>query len=94
MLSFCLRLGIISRLLENDFSQKLGKYAYAIYVMQVIAFYICNRTLWKSETIVGHPLLNITLTLAIALSVGIAGYHLIEVPAKKIMSRRHSVNKS
>ena len=51
--------------------------------MQVIAFYICNRTLWKSETIVGHPLLNITLTLAIALSVGIAGYHLIEVPAKE-----------
>ena len=35
-----------------------------------------------------------TLTLAIALSAGIAGSHLIEVPAKKIMSRRHGENKS
>ncbi len=94
VLSFCLRLGVVSRLLENDFSQKLGKYAYAIYVMQVIAFYICNRTLWKSETVVGRPLLNITLTLAIALSAGIAGYHFIEVPAKKILSRRQRENKS
>ncbi len=92
MLSFCLRLGIVSRLLENDFSQKLGRYAYAIYVMQVTAFYICNLTLWKSETVMAHPLLNITLSLAIALSTGIAGYHFIEVPAKKILSRRKSEN--
>lgn len=87
LLSFCLRLGVVSRMLENDFSLKLGRYAYSIYLMQVIAFYIGNRWLWQFDGLLECPWLNICLTMFLAAFIGIMGYHGIEAPARHFLCR-------
>ncbi len=85
LLSFCLHLGIISRVLENSLSSWLGKYSYAIYVMQIVAFYICSRFIWRSS-VVAEPWLNISITLLLGTVLGMAAYHLIERPVGKFLA--------
>ena len=90
LLSFCLHLGVCSRLLENNFSFLLGKYSYAIYVTQGIAFYICQRSLWQQKEVVDAAYLNISLTLLLAVMIGVAAHHLLEKPAKKFLMQKMS----
>ncbi len=96
-LDFCILLclfvtkkGILSKILDNKISIKLGEYSYSIYVMH----YICLKTLNKFS-INGIPLrgffsdtnFNIFLVLSCVL-FGILVYYLVEKPSYKYLSDR------
>lgn len=61
----------------------LGRYAYSIYVMQQVAFYILQRSLWKTA-IIDNVGLCLLVSLIFCTLVGVVTYHLIEQPCAKI----------
>ena len=83
LVSFLKKGGAISRLLDRRVFSLLGRYAYSIYVLQQISFYLLQRTLWKTE-LVSHPGACILISLACAAAAGVAAYHLIERPCMKL----------
>lgn len=75
--------GLISRILNNKWFGFLGKYAYSIYVMQQISFWILAKTLWKTE-IVDRPVACIGVSLMFCIAIGISTFYLIEKPMEKM----------
>ena len=86
LISFLGKYGVISRLLDRRIFSLLGRYAYSIYVMQQISFYLLQRTLWKTE-LVSYEGPCILISLACAAAMGIAVYHLIECPGMELYHR-------
>lgn len=84
---FIRREGLISKTLNNEiFSQWGGRYAYSIYVMQQISFWILQRTLWKTD-IVNSVGLCIVSSLLFCIIVGIATYYAVELPCFKLYKK-------
>lgn len=83
---FICRKGLISRLLNVPLWSFFGKYAYSIYVMQQTAFFLLQRTLWKTA-VVDQVRVCISLSLFFSVALGIVTYHLVERPGMKLYSR-------
>jgi len=66
--------GILSKVLNNKYCGALGKYAYAIYIMQALGFKLAEKINF------GSVLVN---QLLIIISLGVIGYHFIENPIYK-----------
>ncbi len=82
LICFDERAGIVSKLLDISFMGLLGKYTYAIYVMQQVSFNILKRTFWKNTAfLVNHVYASIVLSLLFSILVGIIIYYMIERPA-------------
>ena len=80
--------GAFSRLASRTPFCRLGKYAYSIYVMQTIAFYIMKKTLWKQTALlIGYPAAVLFLSVLTAVLLGVIIYWLIERPAARLSSR-------
>lgn len=75
---FIQKQGLLSQLLENKYSEMIGRYAYAIYIMQNLGFKIAD------SLSIGYPLAN---QLIIIIILGILGYHLIEKPIYQKLRR-------
>lgn len=74
--------GILSRLASRIPLWKFGKYAYSIYVMQMISFYILEKTLWKNTGLLKeHPGTALLFSLMTAVILGAVSYHVVEKPA-------------
>lgn len=89
--------GILSRICNNKFFGGLGKYAYSIYVVQRISFYILEKTLWtNSDFVQNHTYRCIAVSILLCVLFGIAAYYIIERPfarlfgkfGKKLFSRK------
>ena len=89
--------GILSRICNNKFFGGLGKYAYSIYVVQRISFYILEKTLWtNSDFVQNHTYRCIAVSILFSVLLGIATYYVIEKPfarlfgkfGKKLFSRK------
>ena len=79
------RKGIISVLLDRRIFYLLGRYAYSIYVMQQISFYLLRDSLWRNAAfLTDHFVLSIALSVLAAAVVGALTYHFIEAPAVKV----------
>lgn len=73
--------GIFSRILVTARLDKLGKYAYATYVMQRIAFLLLEKTFWlETAFLQNHAAFSLVFSLAVTQAVGIGTYYLIEQP--------------
>ena len=83
--TFIAQKGFISRLLNQNWLGFCGKYAYSIYAMQQIAFYLLGATLWKNSSFITNIPLCISVSLIFATVLGIATYYLIEQPIGKKM---------
>ena len=83
LFSFLLRGGMVSRELNRPVFSLLGKYAYSIYVMQQISFWILQKTLWRTN-IVGRVGLCICVSLLFSILVGVITYYMIECPFSKL----------
>ena len=83
LISFLLRGGMVSRELNRPVFSLLGKYAYSIYVMQQISFWILQKTLWRTN-IVGRVGLCICVSLLFSILVGVITYYMIECPFSKL----------
>lgn len=80
--------GILSRITNNRLLGFFGKYAYSIYVMQQISFYIMQKTLWQNTAFVQqHALRCIAVSIVITVLFGIAAYYIIEKPAAALFRK-------
>lgn len=80
--------GILSVITNNKVFGFFGKYAYSIYVMQQISFYIMQKTIWQNEAFVqNHALRCIAVSVLISVLFGIAAYYIIEKPAAALFKR-------
>ena len=80
--------GMFSRIVSRTPFCRLGKYAYSIYVMQIIAFYILRKTFWRNTAFLSsHPAASLLLSVAAAVLLGILTYYLVEKPAGKLSKR-------
>ncbi len=80
--------GLISKLTNHKFFSFMGKYAYAIYVMQQSSFFILSKTLWtKCEFLYAHTYRALVISIIFSVLLGIAVYHLIEQPAIKVYKK-------
>lgn len=86
LICFVCRKGLISRLLNAPLCSALGRYAYSIYVMQQTAFFLLQRTLWKTG-LVDRVGLCIGLSLLFSAALGVGTYYLVERPGMKLYSR-------
>ena len=82
LILFVYKKGLLSKLFDNNLSVFLGKYSYSIYVMQQVAFYIMQKTLWKNENLVfNHLFTCLIISVIFSALVGIIVYHLVEKPS-------------
>ncbi|MDO4492798.1 MAG: acyltransferase family protein [Clostridia bacterium] len=89
---FAERKGLLTRLLDRPLLGAGGKFAYSIYVMQQISFYLMIPLFWKRFPVLLATRLPLCLLLSTAFSAGfgILTYCLVERPAKRFLSARLS----
>ncbi len=88
LISMVAQRGIMSRVLNNRFFGFFGKYTYSIYMVQQIAFYILQRTLWQNSAFVqNHALWCIAVSVLLTALLGVITYYVIEKPAAKLLGR-------
>lgn len=85
-LSFIFKGGILSKVLNHPFLGNVGKYAYSIYVMQQIGFWILQRTIWKTA-IINHVSFCLIISTLFCVILGIITYYAIEKPFSRIGSK-------
>lgn len=89
LILFVFKKGLLSNLLNNDISVCLGKYAYSIYVMQQVSFYLLKISLWKYQNLVyTHVGVVLFISLLFSVLVGILVYHLIEKPCSTFLKNK------
>lgn len=75
--------GFLSRILDRKIFSILGRYAYSIYVMQQISFYVLQKSIWQTA-IVNNVGMCIIISVCFSISVGIITYHFVEQPCSKL----------
>jgi len=84
---FLQKKGAVSHALDHKIFGWTGKYAYSVYVMQQISFWILRRSLWKNAAFVENVPLCLFFSLLFSISIGIATYYLVERPAVRLYAR-------
>lgn len=87
---FLIKKGYFSRLLENDVSVFLGKFAFAIFlthqfIKNLWKFYVCKA---HYQWVVSHPVINIELFFAVVIIFGVFTYYFVEKPATKYLKEK------
>ncbi len=89
-LTFLLKRGFISRLLDNKFSAVLGRYAFSIYMIHgalwVFLYHFWIKT--HKAICLAHPYWCIEICFALCLIFAILTYHFVEVPAGKFLKKK------
>ncbi len=83
-LLFLAKKGLLSKLLENKFSIFLGKFSFAIYIMQEVGFAIEKHFMWTNKAFVyAHPYWNIWASILICVVIGVLSHIFVEQKAVK-----------
>ena len=85
---FVLKKGVVSRVFMLLGKSGLGRYAYSIYAMQQVSFYLLRKTLWLHQEIIECEILCLALSVLFSILVGIMVYHFIELPFMKFYRKR------
>ena len=86
--------GFLSRLLENDISVFLGKYAYSIYLMQAFYNILARNFLWGWGLYAPESLsLAIFLNILNYIILGVITYHVVEKPFNNYFKRTEKLDK-
>lgn len=82
--------GIISRLLNNNLSEKLGQYSYSIYCFHIVILSIFEHHIFKHypEMLTGHPLLAYSLYTFCAVIFGVILYYIFERPISNYIKNK------
>ena len=85
------RRGVFTLLFNNKFFGILGKYAYSIYMMQQIAFYILQKVFWENSDytvyLENHFLRTLIISTVLTILFGIITYYAVEKPFGILLSR-------
>lgn len=87
---FLMKKGILSKLLENNFSVILGNYSYAIFLTHQLVIKIWSTTICESqkEWVIGNPILNIIILFTLVILFGVLVHHLFEKPITKYLKNK------
>lgn len=81
---FLCRKGLLSKLLENNISVFLGKFSFAIYIMQGVGLAIEKHFMWTNKAFVyAHPYINIWISILICVVIGVLSHIFVEKKAVK-----------
>lgn len=82
--------GYFSRLLNNDISVILGRYAYSIFVIQYMVLDLFKVYLWQPhrDFIIHYPVLNLILPILASIVLGVITYHLVEKPSAEYLKKK------
>lgn len=81
-LSFIFKEGLLAKVLDRPIWGNMGKYAYSIYVLQQIGFWILQRTVWQSF-MVNHVFLCLLISVAFCAGLGVMTYYIVEKPCSR-----------
>lgn len=82
------RKGIFTLLFNNKLFGFAGKYAYSIYIMQQISFYILQRIFWNNSAYVqNHFVRTLLISTAFSILFGIAAYYIVEKPSAYLLNK-------
>ena len=85
---FLINRGYISRFFNRPIFSSIGKYAFAIYIMQEVSFVFFKNYVWRNEILVTtYPVLTIFISLALSIFLGVLTYHLVENPCAKYLKK-------
>jgi peptidoglycan/LPS O-acetylase OafA/YrhL len=84
---FLVKQGILSNLLENNFSNILGKYSFSIYMMHPCA-YILFRNIVHSSFLESHKSVYFFILVFSGVILGILVYYLFEKPIAKFIKSK------
>ena len=88
-LTFLFKRGFISRLLDNKFSNIIGRYAFTLYMIHAPFWpYLKLFLLPYKNFFVIHPYFCICICFISCLLFAILTYHLIEIPAGKFLKKK------
>lgn len=88
LLSAASRAGWVSRILDCPFFDRLGKYAYSVYVMQQVSFFLLARTLWRwTSAFAAHPMAFLVISVFLSVAMGILAFHAVEHPVSVLWGR-------
>lgn len=90
---FIVKKGFFSKFLNQPIFSALGRYAYSIYVMQQICFWILQKTLWKT-VIIKSTIVCLCLSLLFSVIVGIIVYYFVEKPTYQWYLRHIKYNEN
>lgn len=81
--------GYISRFLNKDIFVNLSKYTYSIYMVHCYIIYMSRHYFWNvhKHFLVTHPIINIEITIGLAIFFGVLMYHLVEKPASNYLKK-------
>jgi len=82
------RKGIFTVLFNHKLFGFVGKYAYSIYMMQQIAFYILQKTFWQNTAYMhAHFVRTLVISTALSIVFGIAVYYIVEKPSYYFLTK-------
>ena len=93
ILAFCFLLvlcvikkGFLSNILDNKFSECLGRYSYSIYINHVIVLDLLRAYIWipNKEFVYTYPIFNLILPLFLTIIL----YHLLEILLMKYLKKK------
>ena len=88
-LTFLLKRGIISNLLNNKFSAILGQYTFSLYMTHgALWVYLKQLILLHKSLCVAHPYLCLLGCFITCFIFAILTYHFVEVPAGKFLKKK------
>lgn len=87
---FLIKKGILSNILENKFSTRLGSWSYSIYIMHILIYVILKLTIAIPHKgfVLSHPLLFLLLAIITSIIVGILTYYFFEKPVTKYLKNK------
>lgn len=90
LLTFLLKRGFLSKLLDNKFSVILGRYSFALYMTHCFLWHLFKHYWVDSHvnTIITHPYLTGIGMFIIAFIFAIFAYHCVEIPAGKYLKKK------
>lgn len=82
--------GYLSILLENKFSEQLGKISLSIFIMNLPIYDFFKHTYWKycSQFIFENPIINIFICIGIAFAVAVIIHHIAEKPLQSFLRNK------
>ena len=89
IITFLIKKGIFSKMLDNIICTNISKYTYSIYMVHILIIKILKEVFWKYYTnfLYKFPILNITIALVLIFLSGICIYYFIEQPSKKYVNK-------
>jgi len=91
---FLTKKGYFSRLLENNISVFLGKFAFAIFLTHQFIINLWRGFVYEGHMhwVISHPVLNLVILYIVIILFGILTYYLVENPSAKFLKKKLNIN--